>query len=317
MARRALPRRPGTQRHHARRTPARRAARRVRARRGRPPVAARHPRRRALRLRRRGSPAARSGSGSASARSAAGTTSTSTGCTRCSDAVERTRHIPRLAAARLPDEHRALVASTPATTPGSTARRPRSPAPRSWSTRPSTARWRTACAGADDLDLRVRARGPRRARRRVLAGPRRWPGRRPTARDEMTRYSPGRSALLWNAHNAAFGLLAPARRAGAAAPVRGVPRRPARPRCASSPRSPGSTVSTDGPGVPRRRRHADLRRRAQRRRQPDALHASAGRRCAATTPGAARCPPASAGWSARSARRCCGAYGYPLRAAAS
>ena len=26
--------------------------------------------------------------------------------------------------------------------------------------------------------------------------------------DEMTRYSPGRSALLWNAHNAAFGLLA-------------------------------------------------------------------------------------------------------------
>ncbi len=24
----------------------------------------------------------------------------------------------------------------------------------------------------------------------------------------MTRYSPGRSALLWNAHNAAFGLLA-------------------------------------------------------------------------------------------------------------
>lgn len=26
--------------------------------------------------------------------------------------------------------------------------------------------------------------------------------------DEMTRYTPGRSALLWNAHNAAFGLLA-------------------------------------------------------------------------------------------------------------
>jgi hypothetical protein len=26
--------------------------------------------------------------------------------------------------------------------------------------------------------------------------------------DEMTRYSPSRSALLWNAHNAAFGLLA-------------------------------------------------------------------------------------------------------------
>ena len=24
----------------------------------------------------------------------------------------------------------------------------------------------------------------------------------------MTRYSPGRSAMLWNAHNAAFGLLA-------------------------------------------------------------------------------------------------------------
>jgi hypothetical protein len=26
--------------------------------------------------------------------------------------------------------------------------------------------------------------------------------------EQMTRYSPGRSALLWNAHNAAFGLLA-------------------------------------------------------------------------------------------------------------
>jgi hypothetical protein len=31
---------------------------------------------------------------------------------------------------------------------------------------------------------------------------------RPRSSDEMTRYSPGRSAVLWTAHNAAFGLLA-------------------------------------------------------------------------------------------------------------
>ena len=30
---------------------------------------------------------------------------------------------------------------------------------------------------------------------------------RPEAGDEMTRYSPARAAMLWNAHNAAFGLL--------------------------------------------------------------------------------------------------------------
>jgi hypothetical protein len=60
---------------------------------------------------------------------------------------------------------------------------------------------------ADDIDLRVvhvvrDARGVAYSWTKSVARP------ETDGTDEMTRYSPGRSALLWNAHNAAFGLLA-------------------------------------------------------------------------------------------------------------
>jgi hypothetical protein len=60
---------------------------------------------------------------------------------------------------------------------------------------------------ASDLDLRVvhvvrDARGVAYSWTKKVARP------ETDGTDEMTRYSPGRSALLWNAHNAAFGLLA-------------------------------------------------------------------------------------------------------------
>ena len=60
---------------------------------------------------------------------------------------------------------------------------------------------------AEDVDLRVvhvvrDARGVAYSWTKTVARP------ETDGADEMTRYSPGRSALLWNAHNAAFGLLA-------------------------------------------------------------------------------------------------------------
>jgi hypothetical protein len=60
---------------------------------------------------------------------------------------------------------------------------------------------------ADDVDLRVvhvvrDARGVAYSWTKTVARP------ETDGTDEMTRYSPARSALLWNAHNAAFGLLA-------------------------------------------------------------------------------------------------------------
>jgi hypothetical protein len=60
---------------------------------------------------------------------------------------------------------------------------------------------------AGDVDLRVvhvvrDARGVAYSWTKTVARP------ETDGTDEMTRYSPARSAVLWNAHNAAFGLLA-------------------------------------------------------------------------------------------------------------
>ena len=60
---------------------------------------------------------------------------------------------------------------------------------------------------ADDIDLRVvhvirDARGVAYSWTKTVTRP------ETDGAQQMTRYSPGRSALLWNAHNAAFGLLA-------------------------------------------------------------------------------------------------------------
>ena len=97
---------------------------------------------------------------------------------------------------------------------------------------------------------------------------------------EMTRYSPGRSALLWNAHNAAFGLLA----------RRGVPVRRVRyEQFLADPRAglrqlaafAGLDLCTDRPGSSAEA-HADLRSGTA----PPATRCasrSAGCRCAATT----------------------------------
>ena len=79
---------------------------------------------------------------------------------------------------------------------------------------------------ADDIDLRVvhvvrDARGVAYSWTKTVTRP------ETDGADEMTRYSPGRSALLWNAHNAAFGLLARRGVAGPPDPLRGVPGRPA------------------------------------------------------------------------------------------
>ena len=271
------------------------------ARRDRPPVAARHPRRRALRLRR---PVLRLHVLAARSAQRAFGGWHDVDVAPGARAARRGRAHPAHPAAG----HRGRAptprsASTPTTTPGSTARPPRSPAPQvvvdssKHSALAHVLRW------ADDIDLRVvhvvrDARGVAYSWTKTVTRP------ETDGTDEMTRYSPGRSALLWNAHNAAFGLLARRGVAGAPDPLRGVPRRPAGRRCASSPRSPGSTLADAdldflGDG------HADLERRAQRGRQPDAVHrrpaAAAPRRRLAARAAAA----ASAGWSARSARRCC------------
>ena len=123
------------------------------------------------------------------------------------DVVERTRHIPRLAGAQLPPAQLAdvreyagfytRVYSAAAAVSGAQVVVDSS----KHSALAHVLRW------ADDLDLRVvhvvrDARGVAYSWTKTVARPEADGG------DEMTRYSPGRSALLWNAHNAAFGLLA-------------------------------------------------------------------------------------------------------------
>ena len=122
------------------------------------------------------------------------------------DAVERTRHIPRLAGAHLPaaqyaNVHEyasfyARVYSAAAEVSGSRVVVDSS----KHSALAHVLRW------ANDIDLRVvhvvrDARGVAYSWTKTVARP------ESDGSAEMTRYSPGRSALLWNAHNAAFGLL--------------------------------------------------------------------------------------------------------------
>jgi hypothetical protein len=120
------------------------------------------------------------------------------------DAVERTRHIPRLAArsGQSPEVREyagfyARVYSAAAHVAGADVVVDSS----KHSALAHVLRF------ADDVDLRVvhvvrDARGVAYSWTKTVARP------ESDGTDEMTRYSPGRSALLWNAHNAAFGLLA-------------------------------------------------------------------------------------------------------------
>jgi hypothetical protein len=120
------------------------------------------------------------------------------------DTVERTRHIPRLAAAQQADDpvreyagYYARVYAAAAEVAGARVVVDSS----KHSALAHVLRW------ADDVDLRVvhvvrDARGVAYSWTKTVTRP------ETDGTDEMTRYSPGRSALLWNAHNAAFGLLA-------------------------------------------------------------------------------------------------------------
>ena len=120
------------------------------------------------------------------------------------DAVERTRHIPRLASAvEAPDEVReyagyyARVYAAAADVSGAAVVVDSS----KHSALAHVLRW------ADGVDLRV-VHVVRDARGVAYSWTKRVTRPETDGADEMTRYSPGRSALLWNAHNAAFGLLA-------------------------------------------------------------------------------------------------------------
>jgi Sulfotransferase family len=120
------------------------------------------------------------------------------------EAVERTRHIPRLAAAQQASDqvreyagYYTRVYAAAAEVSGARIVVDSS----KHSALAHVLRW------ADDVDLRVihvvrDARGVAYSWTKNVARP------ETDGTDEMTRYSPGRSAMLWNAHNAAFGLLA-------------------------------------------------------------------------------------------------------------
>ena len=126
---------------------------------------------------------------------------------RLRDTVERTRHIPRLAAAQLPAAQLAEVREyagfyakvydAAAAVSGASVVVDSS----KHSALAHVLRW------AEDVDLRVvhvvrDARGVAYSWTKTVTRP------ETDGSDEMTRYSPARSAMLWNAHNAAFGLLA-------------------------------------------------------------------------------------------------------------
>ena len=120
------------------------------------------------------------------------------------DAVERTRYIPRLASAvEAPDEvheyagYYARVYAAAADVSGAAVVVDSS----KHSALAHVLRW------ADGVDLRV-VHVVRDARGVAYSWTKKVTRPETDGTDEMTRYSPGRSALLWNAHNAAFGLLA-------------------------------------------------------------------------------------------------------------
>lgn len=126
-------------------------------------------------------------------------------------AVERTRHIPRLAGGRLSAGWRARVGSYAGHYAAVYRAAARVTGARllvdssKHSALAHCLRWLPH--GSTGVDLRVAhvvrdARGVAYSWTKTVARP------EATGADVMTRYSPGRSALLWNAHNAAFDLLA-------------------------------------------------------------------------------------------------------------
>lgn len=120
------------------------------------------------------------------------------------DAVERTRHIPRLASAQQPDEAVREYANFYSRVYAAAAEVAGASVVVDSSKHSALAH---VLRGAPGVDLRVvhvvrDARGVAYSWTKTVSRP------ETDGTDEMTRYSPGRSALLWNAHNAAFGLLA-------------------------------------------------------------------------------------------------------------
>lgn len=120
------------------------------------------------------------------------------------DTVERTRHIPKLARASAVSDEVREYASYYGRVYAAAAEVSGSPVVIDSSKHSALAhvlRW------ADDVDLRV-VHVVRDARGVAYSWTKRVTRPETDGTDEMTRYSPGRSAMLWNAHNAAFGLLA-------------------------------------------------------------------------------------------------------------
>jgi Sulfotransferase family len=123
-------------------------------------------------------------------------------------AVERTRHIPRLAAPRLATPfqeqvreyagHYAAVYRAAARVTGASVVVDSS----KHSALAHCLRW---ALPADDLRVAHVVRDPRGV---AYSWTKTVPRPESDGTDAMTRYSPGRSALLWTAHNAAFALLA-------------------------------------------------------------------------------------------------------------
>jgi hypothetical protein len=125
---------------------------------------------------------------------------------RLQQSVERTRHIPRLAARQLKTPHAVHVT----TYADHYARVYRAAARVSGASVVLDSSKHSALAyclrHAPDLDLRVvhmvrDSRGVAYSWTKTVHRP------ESDGAGQMTRYAPGRAALLWNAHNAAFGLL--------------------------------------------------------------------------------------------------------------
>ena len=122
------------------------------------------------------------------------------------DTVERTRHIPRLAGARMPSARRALVEEYA----DYYARVYEAAAAESGATVLVDSSKHASLAYclrfAPDVDLRV-AHVVRDSRGVAYSWTKRVSRPESDGAEEMTRYSPMKSALLWSAHNAAFGML--------------------------------------------------------------------------------------------------------------
>lgn len=127
-------------------------------------------------------------------------------------AVERTRHIPWLAAPRLAADRRALVQEYADYYARVYAAAAETTGARLVVDSSKHAALAFCLRFATGLDLRV-AHMVRDPRGVAYSWTKHVPRPEADAGAEMTRYPPARSALLWNAHNAAFGLL---RRCGVA-----------------------------------------------------------------------------------------------------